>query len=71
MTNQFEKTASVRDAATAAGYRTPTQFVKVWEAKGYPILRPSPRKRSVFVADLQRFLSEHTIKQLRKDEFCV
>jgi hypothetical protein len=59
MTTEFEKTASVKDAATAAGYRTSTQFVKVWESKGYPILQPSPRKRSVFIADLHRFLSDH------------
>jgi hypothetical protein len=56
---KFEPTTSVREAAAAAGYRTPTQFVKVWQEQGYPILRPSPRKRSVFVADLQQFLDKH------------
>jgi hypothetical protein len=59
MTTEFQKTASIKDAAIAAGYRTSTQFAKVREAKGYPILRPSPRKRSVFIADLHRFLSDH------------
>jgi hypothetical protein len=60
MSEALAKTASIKDAATAAGYRTPTQFVKVWESKGYPILRPSSRKRSVFVGDPHRFLNEHT-----------
>jgi hypothetical protein len=70
MTESFEKTATIKDAATAAGYRTPTQFVKVWEAAGLPILRPSPRKRSVFIADLHRFLTEHTTKP-KADDFNI
>jgi hypothetical protein len=62
-TEVFAQTYSVRDAAAAAGYRSTAQFVKVFTDKGYPLLRPSPRKRSVFVTDLRRFLNDHIQKK--------
>jgi hypothetical protein len=62
-TEVFAQTYSVRDAAAAAGYRSTAQFVRVWQSKGLAILQPSPRKRSVFVTDLRRFLNDHLTKK--------
>jgi hypothetical protein len=63
ITKPFAETYSVRDAAAAAGYRSTGQFVKIWQSHGLAILQPSPRKRSVFVADLQKFIKDHLTKK--------
>jgi hypothetical protein len=63
VTEPSAETYSVRDAAAAAGYRSTAQFVRVWQSKGLGILQPSPRKRSVFVADLHQFIKDHLTKK--------
>ena len=52
------KTVPVRDAASACSFRSTRQFLDVWQAAGYRTLRPSPRKRVVFVSDIAKFLRE-------------
>ena len=62
MTNELTldelKTVPVRDAALACSFRSARQFLDVWQAAGYRTLRPSPRKRVVYVTDIAKFLSE-------------
>ena len=53
--------APVNEVATALGFKGPKQFRVVWEKAGYRILRPSPKKHVVFVADVARFLSERIL----------
>jgi hypothetical protein len=52
------KTELVSDAAETCGFKSTRQFLDVWKSAGYRTLRPSPRKRVVYVADVAKFLSE-------------
>ena len=52
------KTATVGEVSEALSFKTPRQFLKEWQRAGYRILRPSPNKHVVFVADVARSLSD-------------
>lgn len=58
MTLHELKTEPISDAAAACGFKDPRQFLEAWNAAGYRVMRPSPRKRVVYVTDIAKFLSE-------------
>jgi hypothetical protein len=55
-------TAPIKDVAHACGFKGSKQFRQIWEAAGYPIIRMSPRKLAVYVADVAKFQNERIVK---------
>lgn len=55
------RTAPINEVATALGFKGPKQFRVVWQQAGYRVLRLSPKKHVVLVADVARFLSERIV----------